>query len=128
MSWRSTPSTRVFDGYRFVKVEDATLPLPDESFDIVVSNHVMEHVGTVADQVQHFSEIRRVMAPGGAAYVAVPNRWRVIEPHFHLRFLSWLPPRLANRYVRVSGKGEWYEVVPPSARRMKRLLTGAGLP
>lgn len=116
----------VFKGYRFVKVEDATLPFPNDSFDIVVSNHVMEHVGTVADQLRHLREINRVLAHGGVAYIAVPNRWRVIEPHFHLPFLSWLPPRVANLYVRLSGKGEWYDVVPPSSRRMERLLTETG--
>lgn len=114
-------------GYRFTKVTSTTLPFPERSLDAVVSNHVLEHVGAVAEQARHLAELRRVLRPGGVAYVAVPNRWRLIEPHFHLPLLSWLPPRLADGYVRLTGKGEWYDVVPPSAAVMRRLLDRSGL-
>jgi len=117
----------VHEGYEFVKVDDASLPFPDARFDLVVSNHVMEHVGTRADQTHHLREIRRVLAPGGFAYLAVPNRWRPVEPHFRLPFLSWLPQKLSDRYVKLSGKGDWYDVEPPSARTMAGLLDSSGL-
>ncbi|HUF31903.1 MAG TPA: class I SAM-dependent methyltransferase [Acidimicrobiales bacterium] len=114
-------------GYEFTKVDGTTLPFDDAAFDAAVSNHVLEHVGTVDDQAHHLAEIRRVLRPGGVAYVAVPNRWRVIEPHLHLPLLSWLPSALADRYVRATRKGEWYDVVPPSGATMRRLLDGSGL-
>jgi SAM-dependent methyltransferase len=114
-------------GYEFVEVDGTTLPFGDEAFDAVVSNHVLEHVGTVRDQAHHLEEIRRVLRPGGVAYVAVPNRWRVVEPHLHLPLLSWLPRRLADRYVRATRRGSWYDVVPPSSRVMRQLLDGTGL-
>ncbi len=115
----------VFDGYDFVQVDDARLPFDDESFDVVVSNHVLEHVGDVDDQVVHLRDIRRVLRPDGVAYVSVPNRWRVIEPHFHMPFLSWLPPKLSSAYVRLARKGQWYDVVPPSRARMRQLFEAA---
>lgn len=117
---------RVTDGFTFQQVDGTAQPFEDDSFDIVISNHVIEHVGELADQQEHLAEIRRVMRPDGVLYLAVPNKWRVIEPHFKLPLLSWLPSKLGDRYVRATGKGEWYDVVPPSHRTMKFLLDDGG--
>jgi len=39
-----------------------------------------------------------------------PNRWAVMERHYGLPFLSWLPRRWADRYVRLAGRArEYYE-------------------
>jgi SAM-dependent methyltransferase len=58
-------------GFDFVLVDSAVLPMRDASFDIVISNHVIEHI---PDQPEHLAEIRRVLVPGGVAYLATPNR------------------------------------------------------
>src|SRR5690606_23296791 len=47
------------DGYSFQRVADTRLPFPDETFDIVVTNHVIEHVGDEASQRSHLEEVRR---------------------------------------------------------------------
>lgn len=104
----------VSEGYAFLKVEGTTLPFEDGSFDIVVSNHVIEHVGERADQLHHLEEIRRVLRPGGCVYLAVPNKWRLIEPHYRLPLLSWVPQRVADLYLRLVGRGERYDCVPLS--------------
>ncbi len=57
--------------FDFQLVTDETLPFPDQEFDIVISNHVIEHV---SDQKLHLDEIRRVLKPGGFAYLATPNK------------------------------------------------------
>jgi SAM-dependent methyltransferase len=113
--------------YNFTAVEGVDLPFPSREFDIVISNHVMEHVGDVQDQIRHLREIHRVLKPSGVAYISVPNRWRVIEPHFHLPLLSWFPVSLASRYVRLARKGDWYDVVPPSRSRMPLFFAAADL-
>ena len=59
------------DCFEFHQVNDEKLPFDDDSFDIVISNHVIEHVG---DQELHLTEIRRVLKPGGCAYFATPNK------------------------------------------------------
>lgn len=102
------------EGYEFRRVDGTTLPYADGQFDIVISNHVIEHVGDTGAQRNHLREIRRVLADGGIAYLAVPNRWRLVEPHFHLPLLSWLPHPLCDRYVRMTGRGERYDCNPPS--------------
>jgi SAM-dependent methyltransferase len=116
----------VFEGYRFVEIKDTRLPFPDASFDIAVSNHVIEHVGALADQQHHVHEIYRVLRPGGLVYLAAPNRWALLEPHYRLPLLSWLPRPAANAYLRITGKGRAYDCQPRGPRRLAALLTAAG--
>ena len=98
--------------YTFQLVDGTTLPYHDGQFDIVISNHVIEHVGQEAEQLEHLAEIRRVTAEGGSIYLAVPNRWRLIEPHYRLPLLSWLPHPACDLYVKWSGKGSHYDCEP----------------
>ena len=116
----------VFDGFRFVQVDGTTLPFENASFDVVLSNHVIEHVGERDDQLHHLREVHRVLADGGTVYVAVPNRWVVLEPHFRLPFLSWVPRSLRDPYVRLAGKGEFYDCNLPTRESLERLFREAG--
>ena len=102
------------------------MPFPHASFDAVVSNHVLEHVGTFDEQAAYLAEVRRVIAPTGIVYLAVPNRFRLVEAHFSLPLLSWFPSRVANAYVRWTRRGTWYDVRPPTRRQLMRMLTSAG--
>jgi SAM-dependent methyltransferase len=117
----------VTEGVRFTRVEGTEVPFEDASFDVVVSNHVIEHVGDRSEQLRHLRELRRVLRPGGWAYLAMPNRWRVVEPHFKLPLLSWLPPRLRSGYVRLARRGERYDCDPISRRQLQALVAEAGL-
>lgn len=81
------------------------LPFPDASMDVVVLNHIYEHV---VDPAAVLADIHRVLAPSGVLYAGLGHRWQVIEPHHRLPFLSWLPQRAADRYLRLAGKGEHY--------------------
>lgn len=116
----------VSEGYAFQVVDGTTLPYSNDTFDIVVSNHVIEHVGNADAQRHHLDEIRRVLAPDGVVYFAAPNRWRLVEPHFRLPFLSWLPHPASDRYVRVMGRGSHYDCDPPSYARAVLLCRSAG--
>ncbi len=48
----------------------------------------------------------------GLGYIATPTRWALIEPHFTVPLLSWSPRKLLDRYVRLTGKGNVYNVDP----------------
>lgn len=117
----------VHDGYSFRKVEGTALPFDAGLFDIVITNHVIEHVGDEEAQLHHLQEIVRVLAPGGTAYLAVPNKWRLVEPHFRLPLLSWLPQSLSDSYVRLAQRGTHYDCRPLSHGQATRLFTLAGL-
>jgi ubiquinone/menaquinone biosynthesis C-methylase UbiE len=81
------------------------MAFPDHSFNLAVCAHVYEHV---PDPAQLLAEIHRVLRPGGICYFAAGNRLAVREPHYSLPFLSFLPPALANQYLKCTGKGGVY--------------------
>lgn len=51
---------------------EGALPYPDESFDLIVSRYVFEHVDD-ADRVA--IELQRVLKPGGVLLAITPNAW-----------------------------------------------------
>lgn len=117
---------QVRDGYTFRQVQGVELPFADARFDVVITNHVIEHVGNADAQHRHLTEIRRVMAPGGVGYLAVPNRWMLTEPHYHLKFLSWWPRAWRTPYLRLMRKGTFYDCEPLQMRQLERMLVAAG--
>jgi SAM-dependent methyltransferase len=117
---------QVFEGISFHLVSDTSLPFDDETFDIILSNHVIEHVGQIAEQKRHLAELSRVLRPDGVIYLAVPNRWMLIEPHYRLVFLSWLPVAWRTSWLRFWGKGEVYDCLPFAMRPLERLLQESG--
>lgn len=114
------------DGYSFTRVDGVHLPFEDDSFDVVLSNHVIEHVGDRGQQATHLAELRRVLRPGGVGYLAVPCRWMLVEPHFKLPFLSWMPMGMSHVYVRLASKGTHYDCRPLTCGQLEPMLGAAG--
>lgn len=117
-----TDSRETVENYSFQVVRDTTLPFPDNSFDVVISNHVIEHVGNEQAQRHHLSELRRVLKPDGVGYFAVPNRWMLVEPHYKLAFLSWLPHKLRSRYLKLFKGIGFYDCEPLTLSQTEKLL------
>lgn len=114
------------EGYQFVLVGDTHLPFANESFDIVISNHCIEHVGECDAQMNHLHEIKRVLKKEGIGYLAVPNRWMLVEPHYQLIFLSWLPKKWRSSYLRYTRKGKIYDCEPLAMSELETLLYQTG--
>ncbi|SHJ01151.1 class I SAM-dependent methyltransferase [Desulfofundulus thermosubterraneus] len=121
-----TDQRQVKEGFQFQLVQGTRLPYPDAAFDFIISNHVVEHVGGSMAQMEHVREIYRCLEPGGVLYFAVPNRWRLIEPHYKLPFLSWLPIPLASAYMRLTRRGTRYDCRPLSRTQALNLLASQG--
>lgn len=116
----------VTEGYRYHQVDDTQLPFADESFDVVLTNHVIEHVGDSKAQHAHLAELHRVLRPDGVGYLAVPNRWMLVEPHYKLAFLSWWPHAWRTPYLRAMRKGKVYDCEPLQMRQTEHFLSYAG--
>jgi ubiquinone/menaquinone biosynthesis C-methylase UbiE len=115
------------------------LPFRDQSFDVVFSNSVIEHVGSWEKQERFAAEVARV---GKRYWVQTPNRYFPIETHVLTPFLHLLPRswqiRIAPRFTVWSvltnvsrQKREWYirhflyEIQLLDAGQMARLFPGA---
>lgn len=54
------------------------LPFPPKSFDLIISNEVIEHV---SDDRKALREMARTLKPGGRLVLFCPNRWYPFETH-----------------------------------------------
>ena len=83
-----------------VGADGCMLPFRDYAFDIVFSNSVIEHVGSVENQRKFAAEIARV---GRSFWVQTPNRGFPIESHLLLPFVHQLPeewrPAIVSRFT-----------------------------
>jgi SAM-dependent methyltransferase len=117
----------VTDGYEFCLVGGVELPFDDHAFDVVVSNHTIEHVGGRDTQLVHLQEVARVLRPAGVGYLASPSRWALVEPHFKVPMLSWLPVSARDRALQLSRRGRVYDISPRSRPELLDLVDRAGL-
>lgn len=74
-------------------------------FDLVVLDNVYEHL---PQQPEALAAIDAVLRPEGVVYLLAPNRLWPVEAHYRLPFLAWFPLPWANRYLRLTGRGEDY--------------------
>ncbi|MHB1357635.1 MAG: class I SAM-dependent methyltransferase [Anaerolineae bacterium] len=105
-------------GLFFVHGDATTLPFCDDSIDLVLCAQVYEHV---IDARALASEVFRVLKPGGACFFSGPNRLDIIERHYGLPFVSWLPRSIADTYIRFFRKGTRYYEHPLSYWALKSL-------
>jgi hypothetical protein len=96
--------SELYPGLTFVQTGKSVLPFDDQSFDIVVSFAVLEHVGTRAEQTAFVHELARV---GKQVFVTTPDKAFPIEVHTFWPFLHWLPQPLHQRFLRLVGMSFW---------------------
>jgi ubiquinone/menaquinone biosynthesis C-methylase UbiE len=105
---------RKISSLELVLGDGTDLPFKDESFTFVLCNDVLEHV---ADSEKLAKELLRVLAQGSTTYIQCAGKYQIMEPHFLLPFLSWLPQPLATLYLRLTRKGESYAGYHPKTRK-----------
>jgi SAM-dependent methyltransferase len=115
-----------------------TLPFPDEAYDLIVLNGVLEWLPDSAPghprdvQVAYLREVSRVLRPGGLVYVGIENRFSYAywlgreEEHAHIPYVSLLPRGLANWYAR-RRIGKDYRTWTYGLSGYRRLLARSGM-
>jgi hypothetical protein len=111
----------------------------DESFDVVFSNSVIEHVGDETQQAQFAKEARRLAR---SYWIQTPAIWFPIEAHTGVPFWFFYPERTRQRFIdrwrrklpawtkmveetRVLSRGRLEELFPDGEIFVERL---AGIP
>lgn len=88
--------------FTFREVDMSALPFPDESFDVVVANHMLYHV---AERPKALAEVKRVLGSNGRFYAATNGQAHLRELHdlvrqfmpgFSTRMFEDLPFSLEN--------------------------------
>lgn len=92
---------RLYPGMRFMRADGLNLPFGDQSFDVVHSSAVLEHVGSFGNQARFVSECARVARR--ALFLTTPNRWFPVEFHTVLPLVHWLPKPVFRALMRQAG-------------------------
>jgi len=120
------PDPRVLENPNLddAKVGDAeNIPFPDESFDIVISTNVLEHL---PDPAKAFLEVARVLKPGGIFLVKTPNWWNYMPP------LAMITPVSLHDRLNPKPGGDEEDSFPVlyranTSRSIRRYAAGAGM-
>ena len=90
------PRIILYDGY--------VIPSPENSFDVVFTSNVLEHVTDIGAFVE---EIARVLKPGGIAIHIIPSpTWRLLTSVFHYFAVGKIALSLGKSSARVSVKAQ----------------------
>jgi SAM-dependent methyltransferase len=105
------------NNWQIIKGDIRSLPFPDNYFDFVSVNGVLEWIG-ISDpkknprvsQLEFLSEIKRVLKPDGVCYVGIENRigrqyFRGAKDHSGLPFTSLVPRFVASIICNIKQKG-----------------------
>jgi len=107
-----TPGVQSHHTISYAEGDACALPeLPDQTFDIAVSNSVIEHVGPFRRRRALAREVRRLAR---AYWVQTPSAAFPVEPHNFMPFWWFYPDPLRNRFLR-----RWRRRMPARARMIE---------
>ena len=104
-----------------------TLPYEDESFEVVLSFDLFEHIAAID---KHISEVRRVLGPGGYYLFQTPNRYsNIIYETLWTKSLQWRqyhpslhsPGQLRRRMARYGFETRFVKMNPINEFTEKKL-------
>lgn len=104
--------------------DQESLPVPENSFDIIICNQVYEHV---RNPKQLILNICKALKPGGVCYFAGPNFLWPIEPHVFWPFVHWLPRKFSQKLISVFNKSAKLDANSKNLWQLKKYFKESGL-
>ena len=107
-------------GIRVLVYDGQHLPVPDQAFDLLVCNSVLEHV----PPAQRAALAREMQRVARAVFCQTPARSFPIEPHFLMPLVHWLPRSWGYQLAKIS---PWRLLARPSAEEIHAYWWGTQL-
>ena len=94
-----------FPDAKFEQYDGKDTLLKSESFDVIISEQVLEHVF----EIEYFyAEVCRLMSPNGVAILSFPHRYKLFDSHGQTWFLHMLPRQIYLSLAKLIGKDAIY--------------------
>ena len=112
-------------------------PFPEESFDLIVMNGLLEWVGATTRfrnpreaQIESLRICKKLLKKGGYLYIGIENRFALSylrgRDHSGLYFTNYMPRLVANIYMKLR-KGKPYNTYTYTKSGYEKLIKEAGL-
>lgn len=79
------------------------IPFNDNYFDFLNLSEVIEHVN---DPDKLLEEMYRILKKDGKVYISVPSRFSVLDTHYKIYFINWMPRFVAQKILIFLGKNK----------------------
>lgn len=132
---KATSAAREFRVIAWIGADATALPFPDATFDAALCIAVLHHLSSRDERIRALSEMRRVLRPGGEAFISV---WSMDDPHIEERLggrpkkpdveIPWPLPdgTTVARPYHLFREGELERLIIESGLHGERFFRGAG--
>jgi hypothetical protein len=91
-----------YKGLKFKQGTALDMPFENNTFEMVFSSAVIEHVGSNQNQSKFISECFRIASK--YVFITTPNRYYPIELHTAIPLIHWLPKNIHRKMLKIIGK------------------------
>ena len=110
----------LFPKVKLVFGDAKNLYFPDNCFDIVFSNAVVEHAGNREEQKKFIHELVRV---GKRAFITTPNYYFPLEAHTLIPIIHYFPVAIRFWIYKKLGRGYWSDINHLNLLKPKEFLS-----
>ena len=91
-----------YKGLKFIQGTALKMPFEDDTFELVFSSAVIEHIGSNENQSKFIGECFRVSKKH--IFITTPNRYYPIELHTAIPLIHWLPKKIHRKILKLLGQ------------------------
>lgn len=107
------------DNIKYICCEDGNLSIDDLTIDVVICDRFYSRVDNPEELMY---EIYRVLKYEGFCYFGAYNKLSLVERHFSIPFLAWVPGWAAEVLLKLSGRKGKYEFKLLTLSKLRKLI------